>query len=189
MDLRDGRDRTAPQPLEEPGVPTGLVHPFHGRRRQVFLRRSRHIVAGAEAPASSAKDHHLRVSALLDGFTDYIFMTVDMADPTKPKEAGRYWLPGMNKAAGETPSWPANKRYGLHHAIVNGDTAYGRWRAGGPRAGPPRTAHAPRSTSAAPDPSTKHSPSWATRARAPAALTRVVTDGPIAIGYLTIIER
>ncbi len=71
------------------------------------------------------------VSALLDGFTDYIFLTVDMADPTKPKEAGRYWLPGMNKAAGETPSWPANKRYGLHHAIVNGDTAYGAWRDGG----------------------------------------------------------
>ena len=45
------------------------------------------------------------VSAMLDGFTDYIFMTVDMADPTKPKEAGRYWLPGMNTAAGETPSW------------------------------------------------------------------------------------
>ena len=71
------------------------------------------------------------VSALLDGFTDYIFMTVDMADPTKPKEAGRYWLPGMNKAAGETPNWPSNKRYGLHHAIVNGDTAYGAWRDGG----------------------------------------------------------
>lgn len=71
------------------------------------------------------------VSAMLDGFTDYIFMTVDMSDPTKPKEAGRYWLPGMNAAAGETPDWPSNRRYGLHHAIVNGDTAYGAWRDGG----------------------------------------------------------
>jgi len=71
------------------------------------------------------------VSALLDGFTDYIFLTVDMADPAKPKEAGRYWLPGMNKAAGETPGWPPSKRYGLHHAIVNGDIAYGAWRDGG----------------------------------------------------------
>ncbi len=35
------------------------------------------------------------VSALIDGFTDYIFVTVDMADPTRPREAGRYWLPGM----------------------------------------------------------------------------------------------
>ena len=56
------------------------------------------------------------VSALLDGFTDYIFMTIDMADPTKPREAGRYWLPGMNQAAGETPTWAATRRYGLHHA-------------------------------------------------------------------------
>ena len=71
------------------------------------------------------------VSAMLDGFTDYIFMTVDMADPTAPKEAGRYWLPGMNTAAGETPAWASNRRYGLHHAIVNGDTAYGAWRDGG----------------------------------------------------------
>jgi hypothetical protein len=71
------------------------------------------------------------VSALLDGFTDYMFMTVDMSDPTKPKEAGRYWLPGMNIAAGEHPGWAPTRRYGLHHAIVNGDTAYGAWRDAG----------------------------------------------------------
>ena len=71
------------------------------------------------------------VSALLDGFTDYIFMTVDMADPTKPRAAGRYWIPGMNLAAGETPSWPASSRYGLHHAIVHGDIAYAAWRDAG----------------------------------------------------------
>ncbi len=71
------------------------------------------------------------VSVLLDGFTDYIFMCVDMSDPTKPQPAGRYWLPGMNTAAGETPDWPANRRYGLHHATVSGDTAYGAWRDAG----------------------------------------------------------
>jgi hypothetical protein len=71
------------------------------------------------------------VSALLDGFTDYIFMTVDMADPAHPREAGRFWLPGMNRAAGETPTWAPTRRYGLHHAIVHGDTAYGAWRDAG----------------------------------------------------------
>ena len=70
-------------------------------------------------------------SALLDGFTDYIFITIDMSDPTHPREAGRYWLPGMHRAGGETPSWAATRRYGLHHAIVNGDTAYGAWRDAG----------------------------------------------------------
>ncbi len=71
------------------------------------------------------------VSVLLDGFTDYIFMTIDISDPTRPVEAGRYWLPGMNTAAGETPDWEASRRNGLHHAIVHGDTAYGAWRDAG----------------------------------------------------------
>jgi hypothetical protein len=71
------------------------------------------------------------VSALLDGFTDYIFLTVDMSDPTRPREAGRYWIPGMHSAAGETPDWPATSRFGLHHAIVHGDTAYAAWRDAG----------------------------------------------------------
>jgi hypothetical protein len=71
------------------------------------------------------------VSALLDGFTDYIFLTVDMADPTHPREAGRFWLPGMNTATGESPSWAPSRRYGLHHAVVDGDTAYAAWRDAG----------------------------------------------------------
>ncbi len=68
-------------------------------------------------------------SALIDGFSDYIFISIDMADPTRPVEAGRFWLPGMNVAAGEVANWPsAFGRYGLHHAIVDGDTAYCSWR-------------------------------------------------------------
>jgi hypothetical protein len=70
-------------------------------------------------------------SALLDGFSDYLLITIDMADPTEPRLAGRFWLPGMNLAAGETPHWPlAQGRYGLHHGIVHGDTAYCSWRDG-----------------------------------------------------------
>lgn len=70
-------------------------------------------------------------SALIDGFTDYIFITIDMADPKNPREAGRWWIPGMNTAAGETPDWPAVSRFGLHHAIIAGDTAYAAWRDAG----------------------------------------------------------
>lgn len=71
------------------------------------------------------------VSALLDGFTDYIFLTIDLSDPTKPKVAGKWWLPGMNQSAGETTAWPDGQRYALHHAIIDGDTAYASWRDGG----------------------------------------------------------
>ncbi len=71
------------------------------------------------------------VSALLDGFTDYILLIVDLVDPSRPVEAGRFWLPGMNRAAGETPTWDEGRRYALHHALVAGDTAYACWRDGG----------------------------------------------------------
>lgn len=68
-------------------------------------------------------------SAHLDGFSDCILIVIDMADPTRPVMAGRFWLPGMNINAGESPNWPSKfGRYGLHHPIVNGDTAYCGWR-------------------------------------------------------------
>ncbi|MFP3681534.1 hypothetical protein SB725_31110, partial [Pseudomonas sp. SIMBA_041] len=53
-------------------------------------------------------------SALLDGYTDYIFITIDMSDPRNPQEAGRFWLPGMHTAGGERPSWDGSRRNGLH---------------------------------------------------------------------------
>jgi hypothetical protein len=71
------------------------------------------------------------VSVLLDGFSDYIFMTVDLADPANPKAGGKLWLDGMNTAAGEKPGWPPTKRFGLHHATVSGDLAFASWRDAG----------------------------------------------------------
>jgi len=71
------------------------------------------------------------VSALLDGYTDYIFLVVDLADPTHPRAAGRWWLPGMDTAGGETLGAPPGHRWALHHALVHGDTAYACWRDGG----------------------------------------------------------
>ena len=70
-------------------------------------------------------------SAMIDGFSDYILVIIDMADPTKPEIVGRYWLPGMNLRAGETAKWPLERgRYGLHHAVVAEDIAYCAWRDG-----------------------------------------------------------
>ncbi|MCP5087208.1 MAG: hypothetical protein GY952_10450 [Rhodobacteraceae bacterium] len=69
-------------------------------------------------------------SVLFDGYTDYIFIAIDMSDPTNPKEVGRYWLPGMHVAGGEALGDPS-QRGGLHHPIVHGDTAYCAWRDAG----------------------------------------------------------
>lgn len=70
-------------------------------------------------------------SAQIEGFSDFILVTIDISDPTKPEIVGKFWLPGMNIAAGETPDWPLSEgRYSLHHPIVDGDTAYCGWRDG-----------------------------------------------------------
>ncbi len=64
-------------------------------------------------------------------FTDHLLAIVDLAEPARPQIAGRWWLPGMWRGGGETPSWPQGRRYALHHALVAGHLAYGAWRDGG----------------------------------------------------------
>jgi hypothetical protein len=71
------------------------------------------------------------VSAHVDGYIDYICMVVDMADPTKPVEVGRWALPGMHAAAGETPTWGPDQRYALHHGLEADGILYSAWRDGG----------------------------------------------------------
>jgi hypothetical protein len=64
------------------------------------------------------------------GFTDHVLAVIDVAEPTRPEVIGRWWLPGMHTAGGETPSW-SGRRYALHHAIVSGNLGYAAWRDGG----------------------------------------------------------
>jgi hypothetical protein len=76
--------------------------------------------------------HYAYASVLPKGFTDYIFMVIDLKNPAKPEWIGRHWLNGMNIDAGEMPSWNADKwRYALHHAIISREIAYSSWRDGG----------------------------------------------------------
>jgi hypothetical protein len=71
------------------------------------------------------------VSAHFDGFTDHILCIVDLQTITKPEIVSKWWLPGMNRAAGEVSTAPKGKRYALHHMIVAGDRGYAAWRDGG----------------------------------------------------------
>lgn len=68
-------------------------------------------------------------SAFLDGYTDHVLICIDLKDPARPEEIGRWWLPGMWKAGGEVADWKG--RVALHHATVYDDVAYGSWRDGG----------------------------------------------------------
>lgn len=68
-------------------------------------------------------------SALLDGYTDAIFLVVDIDDPSHPQEVGRWWVSGMWADGGEEPTWSGH--YALHHPIVKNGTAYCAWRDAG----------------------------------------------------------
>ena len=71
------------------------------------------------------------VSAHFDGFTDHILCIVDLKEITKPQIVSKWWLPGMNRAAGETPTSPKGKRHALHHMLTAGNLGYAAWRDGG----------------------------------------------------------
>ncbi|MCP4997499.1 MAG: hypothetical protein GY933_01805, partial [Hyphomicrobiales bacterium] len=71
------------------------------------------------------------VSAVPPGFTDDIFFIVDVRNLEKPEVVSKWWVPGMNRDAGEEQSWNPDLRYALHHAIIKGDLAAAAWRDGG----------------------------------------------------------
>src|SRR5882672_1426326 len=66
-----------------------------------------------------------------DGFTDHILCIVDLKNITKPEIVSRWWLPGMNRAAGEPPTLAPGRRVALHHMLTAGNRGYGAWRDGG----------------------------------------------------------
>lgn len=69
------------------------------------------------------------VSAVPDGFTERIWVVIDMSDPEHPVEAGRWWWPGM--ADDELGDWPEHEARSVHHAMVEGERAYvGFWDSG-----------------------------------------------------------
>lgn len=70
------------------------------------------------------------ISTEMQGFVGNILVVYDLADPARPQEVSRWWLPGQNVAAGETPTW-RGLRNRLHHALRVGDELWAAvWHAG-----------------------------------------------------------
>ncbi len=65
---------------------------------------------------------YAHMSATPDGFRDRIWLVIDLADPARPAEAGRWWWPGQRED--EVPDWPHGRRCAAHHALISGDRAY-----------------------------------------------------------------
>jgi len=72
-------------------------------------------------------ENYAYISTEMEGFVGNILAIYDIRNPSKPEEVSRWWMPGQNAAAGETPN-PLGAEFRLHHALRAGDTMYaGLW--------------------------------------------------------------
>jgi hypothetical protein len=65
-------------------------------------------------------ERYAYISTEMAGFVGNILVIYDIADPSRPTEISRWWMPGQHIAGGETPTW-SGKRHRLHHALRYGD--------------------------------------------------------------------
>ena len=73
---------------------------------------------------------HAYLSPDLEGYLGNIVMILDLAEPTRPEEVGRWWMPGQWTAGGETPSWKG-REHRCHHPLRLGNRLYaGYWHGG-----------------------------------------------------------
>jgi hypothetical protein len=67
-----------------------------------------------------ADRNYAYISTEMDGYVGNILVIYDLADPSKPREVSRWWMPGQHVAGGETPL-PLGNAARLHHAMRVGD--------------------------------------------------------------------
>ena len=60
------------------------------------------------------------VTAGFDDYSNQILVALSLADPSRPVEVGRWWLPGMRIGAGEVPDWiePVAPRSRRHLSLL-----------------------------------------------------------------------
>jgi hypothetical protein len=74
--------------------------------------------------------HYAYISTEMEGYIGNILVIYDVADPARPTEVARWWMPGQHLAGGETPTWKGYKNR-LHHAMRVGDELWAAvWHAG-----------------------------------------------------------
>jgi hypothetical protein len=70
------------------------------------------------------------ISPTWDGFLGNIVMILDLKDPARPEEVGRWWMPGQWIAGGEKPAWKG-AAHKCHHPLRQGNRLYTSYWHGG----------------------------------------------------------
>ena len=75
-------------------------------------------------------ENYAYISTEMEGYLGNILVIYDLAEPTAPREVGRWHMPGQHIAAGETPHW-TGQQHRLHHTLRFGDKLWAAcWYAG-----------------------------------------------------------
>jgi hypothetical protein len=69
-------------------------------------------------------------SPAMEGYVGNIVMILDLKDPARPEEVGRWWMEGQWIGGGETPAWEGTD-HRCHHPIRRGDRLYASYWHGG----------------------------------------------------------
>jgi hypothetical protein len=64
------------------------------------------------------------ISPTAEGYVGNIVMILDLADPAKPIEVSRWWMPGQWEAGGEEYPWNEWVQPRCHHPLRHGDRLY-----------------------------------------------------------------
>ena len=80
-------------------------------------------VAGTGVHRFDFDGRYAYISTSMEGYDNNIVVILDLADPQRPQEVSRWWMPGQWVAGGETPSW-GGRGVGCHHPLRFGDRLY-----------------------------------------------------------------
>lgn len=75
-------------------------------------------------------ERYAYLSATMEGYVGTIVLIMDLKDPARPVETGRWWMPGQWTGGRETPTWQRND-HRCHHPLRMGNRLYtSYWLAG-----------------------------------------------------------
>lgn len=64
------------------------------------------------------------ISPTVTGYVGNIVMILDLKDPARPEEVGRWWIPGQHEAGGEGYPWHGRAGPRCHHPLRRGNRLY-----------------------------------------------------------------
>jgi hypothetical protein len=82
------------------------------------------MTAGKGVHRYSFDGRYAYISPTAEGYVGNIVMILDLADPARPEEVGRWWIPGQWAAGGEEYPWHDYTPPRCHHPLRLGERLY-----------------------------------------------------------------